>query len=101
MIPADQAPVEPAARQRITNEHDIRTLDDQITPSVRPAARAARRSPARAAAQAPAQRAVNGQRITPNFKDADIGQITEAVAQATGKNFILDPRVRAQVTMLS
>ena len=42
-----------------------------------------------------------GQRITPNFKDADITQIAEAVAAATGKNFIIDPRVRAQVTMLS
>ncbi len=41
------------------------------------------------------------QRITPNFKDADITQIAEAVSAATGKNFILDPRVRAQVTMLS
>ena len=41
------------------------------------------------------------QRITPNFKDADITQIAEAVSAATGKTFILDPRVRAQVTMLS
>jgi len=40
-------------------------------------------------------------RITPNFKDADITQITEAVAAATGKNFIVDPRVRAQVTMIA
>jgi hypothetical protein len=43
----------------------------------------------------------NTQRITPNFKDADITQIIEAVSMATGKNFIIDPRVRAQVTMLS
>jgi general secretion pathway protein D len=42
-----------------------------------------------------------GQSITPNFKDADITQIAEAVSAATGKNFIIDPRVRAQVTMLS
>jgi hypothetical protein len=41
------------------------------------------------------------QRITPNFKDADITQGIEAVAAATGKNIIVDPRVRAQVTMLS
>ncbi|MFI4869675.1 MAG: type II secretion system secretin GspD [Steroidobacterales bacterium] len=41
------------------------------------------------------------QRITPNFKDADITQIIEAVSMATGKNFIIDPRVHAQVTMLS
>jgi general secretion pathway protein D len=39
--------------------------------------------------------------ITPNFKDADIRQIVQAVAAATGKSFILDPRVRAQVTMYS
>src|SRR5262245_37386665 len=41
------------------------------------------------------------QKITPNFKDADITMIAEAVSAATGKNFIIDPRVRAQVTMLS
>jgi general secretion pathway protein D len=39
--------------------------------------------------------------ITPNYKDADLGQVIEAVSQVTGKNFIVDPRVRAQVTMLS
>jgi len=42
-----------------------------------------------------------GAQITPNYKDADIGQVIEAVSQVTGKNFIVDPRVRAQVTMLS
>jgi general secretion pathway protein D len=40
-------------------------------------------------------------RITLNFKDADLAQIAEAVAMATHKTFIIDPRVRAQVTMLS
>ena len=48
-----------------------------------------------------AAEAQSTQRITPNFKDADITQIAEAVSVATGKNFIIDPRVRAQVTMLS
>jgi general secretion pathway protein D len=43
----------------------------------------------------------NGQRITPNFKDAEIGVVIEAVAAATGKTIIPDPRIRAQVTMLS
>ena len=47
------------------------------------------------------EHANNGQRITPNFKDAEIGQVIEAVAAATGKTIIPDPRVRAQVTMLS
>lgn len=39
--------------------------------------------------------------ITPNYKDADLRQIIEAVSAITGRNFIIDPRVRAQVTMLS
>ena len=39
--------------------------------------------------------------ITPNYKDADLTQIVEAVSQLTGRNFIIDPRVKAQVTMLS
>ena len=39
---------------------------------------------------------------TPNFKDANIRQIVEAVAEITGKNFIIDPRVNANnVTILS
>lgn len=42
------------------------------------------------------------QTITPAFRDADLGQVIEAVAQITGKTFIIDPRVRgAQVTILS
>jgi len=50
------------------------------------------------AASAQAQQ---GAMITPNYKDADLGQVIEAVSQVTGRNFIVDPRVRAQVTMLS
>ena len=50
---------------------------------------------------ASAQQRSDQQRITPNFRDQDIVQIADAVAAATGKNIILDPRVRAQVTMFS
>lgn len=50
-----------------------------------------------AAAPARAQQA----NVTPNYKDADIRQVIEAVGAVTGKNFVLDPRVKAQVTMLS
>jgi general secretion pathway protein D len=39
--------------------------------------------------------------ITPAFRDADLAQVIEAVQQITGKTFIVDPRVRAQVTILS
>ena len=49
----------------------------------------------------PAASAQAGGSITPNYKDADIRQVIEAVGAVTGKNFVLDPRVKAQVTMLS
>jgi general secretion pathway protein D len=39
--------------------------------------------------------------ITPNYKEADIRQIVEAVGEVTQKNFIIDPRVNAKVTMVS
>jgi general secretion pathway protein D len=39
--------------------------------------------------------------ITPNYKEADIRQIIEAVGEVSGRNFIIDPRVNADVTMLS
>ena len=39
--------------------------------------------------------------ITPNFRDADIREIVEAVGEVTGRSFILDPRVNAKVTVLS
>ncbi|MBC7983415.1 MAG: type II secretion system protein GspD, partial [Candidatus Obscuribacterales bacterium] len=39
--------------------------------------------------------------VTMNYKDVDLGQIVEAVSAVTGKTFIIDPRVRAQVTILS
>ncbi len=40
--------------------------------------------------------------ITPNYKEADIRTIVEAVAEITNKTFIIDPRVAgAKVTMFS
>jgi general secretion pathway protein D len=50
---------------------------------------------------APAVKPQDGPTITPNYKDADLSQIIQAVAEVTGKNFIIDPRVNAKVTMLS
>jgi general secretion pathway protein D len=49
----------------------------------------------------PPARSAEGATITPNYKDADLTQIIQAVGEVTGKNFIIDPRVNAKVTMLS
>src|SRR6202048_2555929 len=54
-----------------------------------------------AAAAAPPRSTDAGPTITPNYKDADLSQIIQAVSEVTGKNFIIDPRVNAKVTMLS
>lgn len=48
-----------------------------------------------------ATRPASGAMITPNFKEADINQVIEAVELATGKTFIVDPRVKGNVTLLS
>ena len=39
--------------------------------------------------------------VTLNLKDADIGALISTVAEITGKNFIVDPRVKAKVTVIS
>jgi general secretion pathway protein D len=42
-----------------------------------------------------------GVQYTANYRDADIRAIIDQVSQITGKNIIVDPRVRAQVTVFS
>lgn len=38
---------------------------------------------------------------TLNFKGADLGAVISSIAEATGKNFIVDPRVKGKVTLIS
>jgi general secretion pathway protein D len=56
-----------------------------------------------ATAQQPPQQPPPSQQptITPAFRDAELTEIIDAVATITGKTFIVDPRVRAQVTIRS
>ena len=39
--------------------------------------------------------------ITLNLKDADISAVISTVSEVTGKNFIVDPRVKGKVTIIS
>ena len=41
------------------------------------------------------------QTITLNLKDADINALIGTVAEVSGKNFIVDPRVKGKVTVIS
>lgn len=43
----------------------------------------------------------DGPTIKPNYREADLRTVVEAVSEVTGKNFLLDPRVNAKVTLLS
>jgi general secretion pathway protein D len=40
-------------------------------------------------------------RITLNFQDADINALISTISQLTGRNFIVDPRVKGKVTLIS
>lgn len=43
----------------------------------------------------------NGASVTLNLKDADINALITTVSEVTGKNFIVDPRVKGKVTVIS
>jgi general secretion pathway protein D len=45
--------------------------------------------------------ALFAQTVTLNLKDADIRALVSTVADVTGKNFIVDPRVKGKVTVIS
>ena len=44
---------------------------------------------------------VEGGAVTLNFQDADISALINSVSQITGRNFIVDPRVKGKVTLVS
>ena len=44
---------------------------------------------------------VQAETVTLNLKDADIGALISTVAEVTNRNFIIDPRVKGKVTVIS
>jgi general secretion pathway protein D len=44
---------------------------------------------------------VKAEDVTLNFSDADLVAVINSVSQITGKNFIIDPRVKGKVTVVS
>ena len=44
---------------------------------------------------------VHAENVTLNLKDADIGALISTVAEVSNKNFIIDPRVKGKVTVVS
>ena len=48
-----------------------------------------------------ALRPAQAEEVTLNFSDADLTAVVNSVSQITGKNFIIDPRVKGKVTVIS
>lgn len=44
---------------------------------------------------------INNGKVTLNLRDADLDALIATVSEATGKNFIVDPRVKAKVNLVS
>src|SRR6185312_208391 len=58
-------------------------------------------SPAAASGSTPAPAPNPNETVTLNFVDADIEGVVKAMAQITGKNFVIDPRVKGVVNIIS
>jgi len=54
-----------------------------------------------AVATLPAARAQESDTVTLNFVNADIDAVVKAVAEITGRNFVLDPRVKGTINIVS
>src|SRR5210317_2228933 len=46
-------------------------------------------------------RPVAAEQVTLNFSDADLVSVINSVSQITGKNFIIDPRVKGKINVVS
>lgn len=81
---------EEATRPRPRNLAPIRgrpTYEDEAVPSRQASGQAGGRA--------------GDQRTTLNFNEAELHGVLRALAQFTGRNFVVDPRVRGQLTLIS
>jgi general secretion pathway protein D len=72
-----------------------------ITPSPTPAPQAATPVPRPAAQSNQAARRVEPDVVTLNFVNADIEGVVKVMSEITGKNFVVDPRVKGTITIVS
>jgi general secretion pathway protein D len=60
-----------------------------------------RRAPAPPSVQADSATPDTGERVELNFVDADLPAVVRALARFTGRNFVVDSRVKGQLTLVS
>lgn len=99
---------------RATTGTGVAALDDRQTGArsdiaprtrdlgpLRPRARVAQPSTGAAASDAVSAPPGNGERVELNFVDAELPAVVRALARFTGRNFVVDPRVKGQLTLIS
>lgn len=78
---------------------------DQTGPAPQPAPGGFAQAPASPSpggpAATPQSPKVNGNEVLLNFQAADIQAVVKAISQMTNRNFLLDPRVKGQITIIS
>lgn len=72
---------------------------DQLRQAPRP--RRLQPIPERPEEPAAAETGVDGPMTQLNFQEAELGSVVRALARFTGRNFLVDPRVRGQLTLVS
>ncbi|MGA4475689.1 type II secretion system secretin GspD [Ectopseudomonas chengduensis] len=83
-------------RQRAqTQVEQRRQVTRTVTPAVRPAVQSV------AAASEGRSNGLGNQPVQLNFVDADIPAVLRALSRATGRQFLADPRVKGQLTLVS
>jgi general secretion pathway protein D len=112
-IPPPSVPAPPVDSEQGMVEAQAPAIDDQPyvpppeppAPPVPPPGYSPPRpapSPAPAASvPAAADKPVPAGQMLFNFQDADIQAVVKTVAQLTGRNFLLDPRVKGRITIIS
>ncbi|MGE0080923.1 MAG: type II secretion system secretin GspD [Thiohalomonadaceae bacterium] len=93
------------AQEDPDSEEDDSAVVQSVPPpagaALPPAPRPRTTTPRKQAPAQPAKSLENGERITLNLQEADLGAVINTVAELTGKNFIVDPRVKGRVTVVS
>ena len=72
-----------------------------VAPGVPPVAPAAVPAPAAPTSRAPGVTTPRAGEVVLNFQGADLQAVVKAMSQMTGRNMLIDPRVRGQVTIVS
>jgi len=83
-----------------TQEQEAPAAPDQALPGAVPPAIPNPSPPRAAPAPAPAVTPRSGE-VLLNFQAADLQAVVKAVSQMTGRNLLVDPRVRGQFTIVS